>query len=122
MATGYSEDLRKKVLEFIDSGHTKVAACKLFGIGRDTIYRWIKLRKDTGKLKAKVRTHCPRKVDYQKLQEIIQEKPDSTLKELGRFFNMSGPGMGYALARLKITRKKRRLITKKEMKKSDKNL
>ncbi len=73
----------------------------------DTIYRWIRLRKATGNLKAKVRVHLPLKVDYKKLQEIMENKPDSTLKELGSFFNMSGPVMGYVLARLKITRKKR---------------
>lgn len=122
VATGYSEDLRTKVLDFIDQGNTKILASKLFGIGRDTIYRWIRLRKDTGMLKAKVRVYLPLKVDYQKLQEIMKNKPDSTLKELGSFFNMSGPGMGYVLERLKITRKKRQLITKKETRKDEKSL
>ena len=37
MVKAYSEDLRIKVINYINEGNSKVGACKIFKIGRDTI-------------------------------------------------------------------------------------
>jgi len=49
MARAYSLDLRKKVMSFITSGGGKREASKIFGIGEDTIYRWMRREKAGGK-------------------------------------------------------------------------
>jgi transposase len=52
MARAYSLDLREKVMFFISNGGGKREASKVFGIGEDTIYRWIRIQ-ETGNLSAK---------------------------------------------------------------------
>ena len=37
----YSSDLRKRVLNFIEAGGSKVEAAKRFGVARTTIYQWL---------------------------------------------------------------------------------
>ena len=107
MVKAYSQDLRIKVINYINEGNSKFEACKIFKIGRYNIYRWIRQQKLTGNLKQKEVTRQARKVHYQKLQEIIEKYPDKTLKELGKIFNMSASGIGYALEKLNITFKKK---------------
>ena len=119
MVKAYSQDLRIKVINYINEGNSKVEACKIFKIGRDIIYWWIRQQKLTGNLKQKEVTRQARKVHYQKLQEIIEKYPDKTLKELGKIFNMSASGIGYALEKLNITFKKRLTYIKKEMGKNE---
>ena len=41
MIMAYSIDLRKRVLDFINNGGSKVAAKRTFGISRRTIYNWL---------------------------------------------------------------------------------
>ncbi|MGU7819357.1 IS630 transposase-related protein, partial [Streptococcus suis] len=36
----YGIDFRKRVIAYVQSGHTKKETCDLFGIGTDTLYRW----------------------------------------------------------------------------------
>jgi len=44
MPRPYSEDLREKVLKYLESNNNKKAASKLFGVGIATVFRWV-LRK-----------------------------------------------------------------------------
>ena len=52
MGNPYSEDLRLRVLQAIDSGKSKMAAHKTFGVSRSTIDDWIELRARTGSVAA----------------------------------------------------------------------
>jgi putative transposase len=122
MAAAYSVDLRTKVLDFIDRGGKKIEACRLYRIGKDTVFRWLRLRTKTGKLNPKEKTGKPWKLDYEKLQKIIEEKPDSTLKEFAAVCNVSPAGIRKALIKLKITRKKRLYLTRNVTKHKDKSL
>ena len=45
MARAYSEDLREKVISYIMSGGNKREAARVFKIGEDTVYRWLRLQK-----------------------------------------------------------------------------
>ena len=42
----YSEDLRKKVINYIESGHSRKEACEVFGICLKSVTNWIKLKRD----------------------------------------------------------------------------
>ena len=50
----YSIDLRKKVIEYLKKGKSKVEASKVFGVTRQTIYNWIRLE-EKGELGGKKR-------------------------------------------------------------------
>lgn len=54
MATPYSYDLRRKVIEAIDAGTKKNQASKIFNISRNTINLWLNKREDTGVYRAEV--------------------------------------------------------------------
>lgn len=53
----YSEDLRKRVLSYLDRGQSKMSAHRTFGVSRSTIDRWLKLRATTGGLQANTTYH-----------------------------------------------------------------
>ncbi len=61
MVKAYSLDLREKVISFISGGKCKREASKVFSIGEDTIYRWLRLYK-IGNLAPKKHKEYPRKI------------------------------------------------------------
>lgn len=40
----YSEDFRKKVVEYIEAGHSKAETKRTFSVCRESINRWLKLK------------------------------------------------------------------------------
>ena len=102
----YSLDLKKRVLAFIEEGHSKVEASKLFHVSKRAIFLWIKERKEQGELKLKLRDRKPYKIDDEKLIEYIRKNPDHYLKEIAASFCVSISAVFYALRRLKISYKK----------------
>jgi len=59
----YSEDLRKKAIEYVEAGHSQVKAATVFGVTSRTIWNWIQ-RKKNGSLKPKDYERPPRKIDF----------------------------------------------------------
>ena len=106
MAKAYSLDLRDKVISFISQGESKRQSSKVFGIGEDTIYRWLRRHK-AGTLAPKKRTHFPQKVVPEILVSYVEENQDHTLKEIGKALGFSASNVLKWLRRLNITRKKR---------------
>ncbi len=106
MAKAYSLDLRKKVISFVTKGGSKREAAKLFNIGEDTIYRWIR-RDKLGDLAPRKRTDFPTKIPLETLRKYVEDHPDHTLKEIGQAVNLSGSKVWKHLKKLNLTRKKR---------------
>ena len=121
MAKAYSLDLRKKVIFFVAKGGRKREAAKLFNIGEDTIYRWIRQNK-LGELAPKKRTNFPTKVPIETLRKYVEEHPDQTLKEIGEAVKLSASKVWKHLNKLGITLKKRPHFTVSVAKKNVKNL
>lgn len=120
MVWAYSLDLRKKVLAFIKKGNKRQEASQLFEISQRTIERWIKQEKETGNLEPIKRDFAYKKIDYEQLREHIKKHPDQFLYEIAEEFSVTLQAIFYALKKLKITRKKKLLYTKKETKKKEK--
>ncbi|MDR0555419.1 MAG: IS630 transposase-related protein, partial [Holosporaceae bacterium] len=53
----YREDLRKRVVAYVESGHKYRDEADRYGVSERTVCKWIKLKKETGSLKVK---HVPR--------------------------------------------------------------
>lgn len=117
----YSYDLRKKALDYIEKGGSRQLASEIFGVTTRTIQNWIH-RQKLGILPAKIRRSSPSKIDNDKLRKYIEEHPDHYLREIAKAFGSTLQAVFYACKRLKITLKKRHLITKKETRKSDNSL
>ncbi len=108
MSNYYSVDLRERAIAFIDEGGSKVDACRIFKIGHNTIYLWIRQRKDRGTIKPKARgKYKTRLLDDTKLTEYVKKHTDETLVEIAKVFSVSHVAIWKALRRLKITHKKK---------------
>lgn len=114
----YSLDLKKRVLAFIEEGHSKAEASKIFHVSKRAVFLWIKEKKEQGELKLKLRDRKPYKIDDKKLMAYLQKNPDHYLREISASFHVSISAIFYALRRLKITYKKKRFSTASDAKKS----
>ncbi|MDR0530539.1 MAG: IS630 transposase-related protein [Oscillospiraceae bacterium] len=67
----YSKDLREKVMEFIEKGHTRRAAAATFGISVSTIQKWHDVYSKTGTVEKKELDRKPRKFESESLRAYI---------------------------------------------------
>ncbi len=103
----YSNDLRKKALDYIEKGGSKEEASRIFGVTIRTLFNWIK-RKKTGCLApSKRKERTPHKVDHEKLKAYVEQHPDAYLREIAQFIGAPVTTVFYACKRLKINLKKR---------------
>jgi transposase len=104
----YSVDLRKKVIEYLSSGHSQREARDVFHISLSAINKWHQQYKQTGKLEDKKPSRSYKKLEPVKLEEYVRDHPDAYLQEIGEAFGCVESSVRKALRRLGITRKKRR--------------
>lgn len=87
MARAYSEDLRGRALDLLESGQKQQAVSKLLNIGLSTVKYWLKTWRTEGRRVAKSgyqKGHSHKITDTQVLQDIITKNPDKTLTEIGK--------------------------------------
>ena len=101
----YSPDLRKRILDYVETGGKKSEAARLFSVARSTIDRWLAAEnpfaiRKTGPKKMRV-------IDEEALRKHVADFPDLTQKERAAHFKVSEFCIGYGLRKLGITRKKR---------------
>jgi transposase len=82
---GYSNDLRVRVIQVVESGAAARAAARQFVIGDSTAIRWVKRWRETGSCKAKSikgRSRSPLKRHEEWLLGLVRREPDLTLEEI----------------------------------------
>ena len=82
----YSTDLRKRVLDFINTDGSKAAAERTFGVSRRTIYNGLEAEDPFAC--EKPGTKGPRDIDYDALQQHVADFPDATLAERAKHFGV----------------------------------
>ena len=117
----YSVDLRSRVIDFINAGNSEEETSVIFKVGRTTIRRWLSLLSETGSLDNKELNRKPRIFESEKLTAYIKENPNALLKDIAEHFGGSVNGAYYALKREKITYKKKRFSTRREMIPNERN-
>jgi transposase len=118
MGAALSVDLRARVVGACrDEGMTYEEAASRFGVGYASVSRWIRLYRETNQLKAKPfpgRTPRIDEVGQALVRHLVETRPDATLLELAQAYGESrgirlAPSILHrALAKLGLTRKKRR--------------
>lgn len=116
----YSIDLRKKVIEFVETKGSAAEAAQLFNISERTIYNWLKKKKVNGSIEDKPPLRPWRKLNPELLIKCVEEHSDWTLSEFAHHFNSIPSTICEAFKRLKITRKKRHFVTKNGMRRNEK--
>ncbi len=82
---GYSNDLRVRVIEVVESGVAARAAARQFVIGDSTAIRWAKRWRETGSYQAKSnrgQSRSPLKQYEGWLLALVRQEPDLTLEEI----------------------------------------
>lgn len=125
MPAPYSDDLRQKVLEAVDSGHRKSHVSQLFNISRNTIDLWLKRREAMGSATPKRQYHRgpqPKIADLEAFRVFAQQHGHLTQQAMAEQWKepVSNRTIGKALERIGFTRKKRATVTENAMKPNDK--
>ena len=107
-------DLRKRVIEELDSRSTYEAVSKLFKISLSSIGRWYRKYKNEGNYLAKARGGSKKKIDLADLEEYVRKHENMTLKEAAKNFGVSIFTISYWLRRLGYSYKKKTLPTWKQ--------
>ncbi len=102
----YDKHFKERVLFHLDKGHTQKETAALFGISVSTLKNWTKRRLAGEGLDAKIRKRKPKKIDPERLREVVAEHPDAFLRELAAYFKCTPNAIRKALQKLGITRKK----------------
>jgi transposase len=121
MTKSYSEDLRKKVIEYLIEGNSYEKASKLFKISVSAIGRWYRKYKKEGNYVAKKRGGSKRKIDLELLQHYVNTNENMTLKAASKIFKVSIFTISHWLKRLGYSYKKKTSPTWKQMKKNEIN-
>src|SRR6478735_6131319 len=112
MAKPYSEDLRKRVIRYVETGRTKAEASRKYEVSYRTIERWMNRYRVDGVIKAE-RTGRPvgtGKIVADQLEASVSADSDKTLKERGKEFGVSAAALCKAMRRLNISHKKNAAI------------
>ena len=75
----YSADLRNKALNYYEQCKNISQTAATFNLSRNTLYLWIRLKKQTGSLKHQVTGLNAVKLDRQKLAQYVGQHPDAGL-------------------------------------------
>ena len=120
--SGYSEDLRVKVVEYLKKGHTIKETAETFGVSMKSISIWKKMDKEGKRLIFEFVPRSPHRINHEKLLAYVKEHPDAYLREIAAHFSVGLTTIWNALHRLGVKYKKKEKFTEKRIRKSGKNL
>lgn len=106
----YGIDLRRRVVDFVRSGGSKVGAHRLFKVSLWCVNDWC--QRDS--LEANSPPGRARKLDWKALARDVQENPDKRLIERAKEFNVWTNSIWYALAEMDIKYKKNPPLRRKK--------
>jgi len=115
----YSQDLRKKVLEYRESNSLEKTK-ETFNVSVSTIRDWERLQRENNSLEKRPLYRSHKKIDPEELAKIIFEQPDIFLHEIAQHFDCAASAVYYALETQSITLKKLKFVIVKQMKKNAK--
>jgi transposase len=120
----YSNDLKMRVIEYRQKGHTLRKTAEVFKIAKTTVDRWVKTFEATGKIldKYDVSNRKYKKIEPEAFKKYVETHNDAFQKEIAEHFGCAKSSVWKALKKYKFTLKKRRIFTKNEVKKNAQNL
>ena len=84
----YSEDLRKKIVAFVERGMPKAQAARLFDVSLSSVKRFSRTAREGGSLEPRKSPGRPRKIDQKArvlLEQDVEERPAATISQRRRF-------------------------------------
>ncbi|WP_425364376.1 IS630 transposase-related protein [Candidatus Tisiphia endosymbiont of Mystacides longicornis] len=115
----YSQDLREKVINYIEKGNSQESAARIFAIHKNTISRWNVRRRKEGTVLARARLGFKSKIDKKALEYFVTNNPNSKLQEIGKNFGITGSQVANILKKLGFSYKKKPLAIWKQVQRND---
>ena len=115
MMSGYSVDLRRRIVSAVEGGLSKAQAARTFSVSLSSVKRYVQRAEGGGSLAPKEKPGAVPKLDgkaIKLLQEDLNERPFATLRERCEYIGVvtgiwvSRSTMCRAIARIGPTRKK----------------
>lgn len=120
----YSNDLRKKVIDYFNLGNSKSKTSDIFNISRQTLDFWIKLDKEDKLFEIKKYQHgFKSSVDLDEFKRYVDENSDKYYHEIAKEFKIK-KSQAHRIVKTKLnyTVKKNKQSTEKQIKKLKKSL
>ena len=111
MDAAYPIEMRQKALAAVDRGDKKLHVSRMFGISRNTLDEWVKLREATGQVSPKVyrsRGTAPKIGDLGQFRRFAEPRGHLTQQQMADEWPepVSNRTIGKALKAIGFTRKK----------------
>jgi len=118
MAKAYSVDLRERAIKFYEQTKSMSKTCKLFSITERTLYRWLELKRKTGKVEPRQQSHVGhnhaiKTYEYEEFENFLETNVGLDLEELAKRWGrgMSKSSMCRWIKKFGFTRKKTRRLS-----------
>ena len=111
MGAAYPIEIRQKALAAVDRGEKKLPVSRMFGISRNTLDEWLKLRAATGQVSPKVyrrRGPAPKIADLNEFRRFVATRGHLSQQQMADEWPtlVSNRTVGKALKAIGYTRKK----------------
>jgi transposase len=102
MTKSYSNDLRKKVVEYLEEGNSYNNASIIFKISVSALGRWYRKYKQEGNYIGKKRGGSKRRIDIDELEKYVKDNENMTLKKAAQKFDVSIFTISYTNSQIKL--------------------
>jgi transposase len=119
MPASYSQDLRKKVIEYVNKGNSCHSASIKFEISPNTARNWYKRYNSEGNYLSKKVGGKKGRISEEDVVTYVNNNPNFILSEMGNHFGMSAPGALYWLRKLGFSYKKNASLMWRQTKKKE---
>lgn len=111
MGAAYPIEMREKAIAAVDRGEKKLHVSRMFGISRNTLDEWLKLREATGQVAPKVyrsRGPAPKIADLNAFRQFASTRGHLSQQQMAEAWPepVSNRTVGKALKAIGFTRKK----------------
>ena len=114
----YSEDLRSKVIKYLESGNSQRNTAKLFSISTSPLNSWHVRYKKEGHCFPRKRLGAKAKIDKSLFAEYVSKNPNIRAENIGKEFGITASGARYWLKKLGYSYKKKNTPLWKRKKKN----
>jgi transposase len=115
MTRPLSEDLRERVIAYIETGKNCANAARKFEISYSSAHRWYSKYIKTGSCKARPYPGKKPMLSNEEFSLYVKSHPNSTLAQIGSHFGMSAKSAHYYMKKCKFSYKKKSPATWKQM-------
>ena len=113
----YDQDLRDKVIAFIERGNKVPLASKIFDISESTVRNWHKRYQEEGHCQVLKRKGKAPRLTKEELEKYVDENKNDDLSSIGSHFSMTASGVLYHMNKNGLRyKKKSRAIAKPALK------